>query len=300
MFRAPELLIMGSGALADAAEASLRRRRRRVERVDDVGRIGARLRAGSVLILTAGADLDRVLPVVAERVTHRGQTSPRVLLLSDRRAPLAPPASVADAGLRIEHIDIERSAARLLLARWPLHVGCDPLFGQQVHLVIAGRTPLADAVLLHALRLAHYSERQPVMTLLCDEPDAWERDFSAAHPQASSFSSLSFRYPEQPVLASDAPVSGVIVCAQPANAGLELADALARTIAAGAGRFARRSARRRRRRARRQPGRLGRPDPAVLAASHGADARGVAGWARRRAGPGHPRTLSRYQCRAGA
>ena len=235
MFRAPELLIMGSGALADAAEASLRRRRRRVERVDDVGRIGARLRAGSVLILTAGADLDRVLPVVAERVTHRGQTSPRVLLLSDRRAPLALPASVADAGLRIEHIDIERSAARLLLARWPLHVGCDPLFGQQVHLVIAGRTPLADAVLLHALRLAHYSERQPVMTLLCDDPDAWERDFSAAHPQASSFSSLSFRRPEQPVLASDAPVSGVIVCAQPANAGLELADALARTIAAEQG-----------------------------------------------------------------
>jgi hypothetical protein len=158
-----------------------------------------------------------------------------VLLLTEHGSPLLDRAQGPDLDqapeARVEQIAIERSAARLLLARWPLHFGFDPRFGQQLHLVIAGRTPLADALLVHALRLAHYSELPPAMTLVCDDPQAWERDFTATHPQAGSFSRLRFCRPEQPVSAADAPVSGVIVCAQPASAGLELAEALADRIA---------------------------------------------------------------------
>ena len=175
------------------------------------------------------------MPLLASDAKPRDRSPSRVLLLSDCGSRVSMPASAAEVGARVQFIDIERSAARSLLARWPLHFGFDPLFGQQVHLIIAGRTPFADALLVHALRLAHYSELQPVMTLLCEDPAAWERDFSAAHPQAGAFSRLRFRRSEQPQLAAEAPVTGVVVCAQPANAGLALADALARTIAAEQG-----------------------------------------------------------------
>lgn len=231
MFRTPEVLVMGSGVLADAVQASLRRRHRRVERVHDAARIGTRLRAGSTLILTAGADLERVLPLVTS--LHQGRAPSRVLLLSDAREPLAlgPRALAEDAGARVEPVDVERSAARLLLVRWPLHFGCDPLFGQQVHLVIAGRTALADALLVHALRVAHYSAREPLVTLLCDAPETWRRDFDAMHPQAQTFSRLRFCPLDDPALEGEAPVCGVVVCEQPHDAGLQLAETLARRIA---------------------------------------------------------------------
>lgn len=230
-----DVLILGRDGLADAVEASLRRCRRRVERVVDVARVGGRLRAGQALLMTAAADLASVLPAVAGYSARGRGSALRLLLLSEQGAPLPDGAVVGGGDVPVEQIDIPRSAARLLLARWPLHVGFDPPFGQQVHLVIAGRTPLADALLVHALRLAHYSECQPVMTLIDDDPAAWERDFAVAHPRAGSFSRPRFRRPEQVVSAADAPVSGVIVCAKPATAALELGERLARRIAAEQG-----------------------------------------------------------------
>jgi len=231
MFRAPEVLVMGAGPLADAAQESLRRCHRRVDRVSGADRLRSGLRAGSTLILTAGADLDQVLPMVAARRLHQGQAPPRVLLLSDAQEPLAPWTSDDDAGPRFERVDVERTAARLLLARWPLHAGCDPLFGQQVHLVIVGRTALADALLVHALRVAHYSERGPVMTLLSDAPERWQHESAAAHPQAETFSRLRFRALDEPILGAEAPVCGVVVCTHSADAGLQRAESLVRTIA---------------------------------------------------------------------
>jgi hypothetical protein len=183
------------------------------------------------LILTAGADLDRALSEVAARRVHQGQAPPRVLLLSDAQEPLEPWVSDDAAVPRVERVDLERTAARLLLARWPLHAGCDPLFGQQVHLVIVGRTALADALLVHALRIAHYSEREPVMTLLSDAPERWQQAFAAAHPQAETFSRLRFRALDEPALGGEAPVCGVVVCGHPADSGLERAESLVRTIA---------------------------------------------------------------------
>jgi hypothetical protein len=231
MLRAPEVLVMGGGPLADAVQESLRRRHRRVDRLPDADRLGARLRGGSTLILTAGAELDRALSEVAARRVRQGQTSPRILLLSDAQEPLEPCVSEAVSMPYVERVDLERTAARLLLARWPLHVGCDPLFGQQVHLVIVGRTALADALLVHALRIAHYSEREPVMTLLSEVPERWQQAFAAVHPQAETFSRLRFRALDEPALGGEPPVCGVVVCAHPPDFGLERAESLVRTIA---------------------------------------------------------------------
>jgi hypothetical protein len=157
------------------------------------------------------------------------------LVLIDSREQLSA-LSAAEAVLPFESIDIERSAARLLLARWPLHFGCDPLFGQHLHLMIAGRAPPADALLLQSLRLAHYSEHPPAFTLLSDAPDAWRADLEARHPQAQAFSGLHFRPLQQPDLASLPPVTSVVVAVDPPTRGLEIAEQLARQLVHGQGR----------------------------------------------------------------
>ncbi len=236
--------------MADEVEAALRRARRPVVQVADVDEAARRLRHVRTLVFAGVVDLERALsrtaalldagPTTADqtgqapqRATRRSAAT-RILLLSDSRQPL--PASVAaDAALAFEHIEVERRAARLLLARWPLHIGCDPLFGQDIHLLIAGRAPPADALLLHALRLAHYSERPPVITLLSDSPDAWRAEFEAKHPQARAFSLLHFRSLRQWDLASLPAVTSAMVLVDPPTRGLAIAEQLTVELARGQG-----------------------------------------------------------------
>jgi len=226
---APEVLIYGSDPLAAEVASSLQRAHRRFLRVDTIEAARRWLRRAQFLMLAGDPDASGTLRQVIGQIGERRRRSNlRVLLLSDSQTLVTPPGGDA---LTVEHVDIERSAARLLLARWPLHLGCDPLFGQTVHLVIAGRAPPADALLLHTLRLAHYSDRAPVVTLLSDEPAASQDAFMGAHPQATTFSELHFQRLGHPEFAGLPPVTGAVVCLEPSS-GLDVACALARDIAA--------------------------------------------------------------------
>lgn len=241
MLRAPEVLIAGSGSLAKDTAMALSRHHRRVVWIDQLDRIGKRMHPDATLIVTAeetqppGNDRNQTWEQLWAALDARLQcrrTLPRILLLSEAGAsfPAQLPASAQDIEPQIERLVLEQSAARLLFTRWPLHFGCDPLFGQQVHWLICGRTPLADALLLHMLRIAHYSEKKPVITLVSDAPEHWHQNFTSTYPGAEAFSRLHFCSHDDPVPGDEAAVSGVIICAPPSGIALEFVEFLALSI----------------------------------------------------------------------
>ncbi len=123
-----------------------------------------------------------------------GQPRPiqRLILMHPRDPAPALPVLEPDDPLRIETFAIEDRAARALLRRWPLHLGLDPGFGQIPHLLILGFAPPARALLLEALRLAHYGQGRARISLACDRHLAIAAEFRAAYPQADSIADLSF------------------------------------------------------------------------------------------------------------
>ncbi|KAA6183317.1 Ryanodine receptor Ryr [Thiohalocapsa marina] len=246
----PLLLLCGQGALADAVADSLRRDGRRVRRMQAVDPAGSALRRVDILLLAGVTDIQRELARIADAL-QGARRRPRVLVLEDGREPLAD--AVRAAGLPVEILRLQRLAARVLLRRWPLHYACDPLFDQPVHLLLAGRTPLAEALLEQALRLGHYGDRPPTLTLLDDRPAAWRADVEARLPQAPAFSRLRFGpldppgptsppwlpdlpdRPNPPDLPAAVPVTGVFVLVEPPARGLQVAERLVATIASAHG-----------------------------------------------------------------
>ncbi|MCF7991261.1 MAG: Ryanodine receptor Ryr [Thiohalocapsa sp.] len=207
----------------------MRRGPRRVERIYD----GARLAAGrgrwAAVLLAGRLDVDAVAPALA--VLRERRRPPRVLALGTALHPPPLPASDDTDAPPAASIDLERRAARMLLHRWPLHLGADPAFGQDIHVVIAGAGALARALLPQVLRVAHYSERPPTVTVLDEDAAVREHDFSRDYPQAHRFSRLRFRPPREAALSGEAPVTGVFVCDGDARKGTESALRLRDRIA---------------------------------------------------------------------
>ena len=116
----------------------------------------------------------------------------RLILMHPRDPAPVLPASQPDDPLHIETFAIEDRAARALFRRWPLHLGLDPGFGQVPHLLFLGFAPPARALLLQALRLAHYGQGRPRISLACDRHEAVATELLAAHPQAPLIADLRF------------------------------------------------------------------------------------------------------------
>lgn len=233
MFRAPDLVIIGTGPLADAALAALARRRLRVVRFEDIAGADRHLAGARVVLLIAGEHSGAALARLAELWARTSRSGQRVVLLSGAGAPLPPslPAMPAPVERRLEHVILEDAAARRLLARWPLHLGFDPAFGQRLHLLLAGRSALADALLAQALRVGHYSDCPPVITLLDPAPDVWQAAVAGALPEAGHAGELRFRPVSDPGLGDAPPVSSGIVCVAPPGTALETAETLAARLA---------------------------------------------------------------------
>lgn len=229
--RRPQVLLLGEGVVAEACERALQAGPERLLRLAP-GEVDARqLRQAAVLILADAPDPRPLLDALSPRLEQLDRRHPlRVLMLDDEARldaqALAEAAARLPAWIRLEWVPIPQHAARQLLARWPLHWGADPRFGQRAHLLILGERRFADALLVHALRVSGYGDPQTRLTLLGDSPAAWEQRFARAYPQARQIAELSFQSRQAPELAAAPPVTMAVVCTRPAAEALNQAQAL--------------------------------------------------------------------------
>ena len=195
-FLRPPVLVMGSAPLADQVVAGLGRDGCLARRIDRVQL--AMLKPGRTPLLIL-ADPPGAPDLIAELIERsrkgpQGRRRPpqRLILMHPREpAPALPILEPADPW-RIDTFAIRDRAARALLARWPLHLGMDPRFGQAPHLLIIGFDDPAEALMLQALRLIHLGQGSPRITLLCDDNEAIAAKFLAAYPQAPLIADLQF------------------------------------------------------------------------------------------------------------
>ena len=233
------ILLCGRGTLADETAAALARGRRRCVRVEAVGlERDPRLDKAAALILAgtrafaAESGPGATDGLVGEPLARlRRRRPPRVILLTDGEDGEPPPGADGEAVPGLEHVHLPRRAARLLLARWPLHLGADPGYTAHQHLLIAGRSPVAEALLVHALRLSAYGAMPLTLTLIDAGAEAWRTAFERRHPQAGRIATLRFLSPEDPALTRGPPVSLGFVLSEPAAAALALAQRLSVRLA---------------------------------------------------------------------
>ena len=224
-FRRTSILVLGGDALADQVVASLRREGHRARRLDPLDSLAPDKANTLTLLDPAALDPTRT-PVliladppdaptlVAHLLAHireanrqhlagrrlagqggwpgRPRPVQRLILMHPRDpAPVLPAPEPGDP-LQIETFAIEDRAARAVLRRWPPHLGLDPGFGQVPHLLFLGFAPPARALLLQALRLAHYGQGRPRISLVCDHHAAIATDLLGAYPQAHLIADLRF------------------------------------------------------------------------------------------------------------
>ncbi len=228
----PRLLLIGEGAAAEACARVLGLVGQ--ERLANEALLrgeSSLLRKADVLILAEEGDLRQALAGLLARSSEQTRRRPlRVLLvdeaISDGAAILAEAEAQRPAWVQLEYVSIPRRAARALLARWPLHWGADPRFGQRVHLLIVGECPFADALLLQALQLSGYGPGTTRVTLFSETSAAWRRRFEVAYPQAHQIADLRFESVVSPDWAVAPPVTMVVVCTEPATEALAQAQRL--------------------------------------------------------------------------
>jgi hypothetical protein len=219
------LLVAGSGSLADVLRMELRSNRRPHRWLDLEARRRPSLGRADTLILIGPPAAAPIPPRLIDAY-HRRHRPGRLLLIGDQTLPPLPQPDAEALPLIVETIEVEARAAQIMLRRWPPHLGADPGFGQQPHLLIAGRAPPADALLLHALHLAHYGEAPPLVTLLDAEPADRRNAFETRYPQAGQVGQLHFRPLDDPRLDGTPPVTLAVVCLTDVEQGIDLARAL--------------------------------------------------------------------------
>ena len=224
LFQAP-IGVAGRDPLARRVLDSLRRSGRRARRLDLVpGERLAGLRL-AVLILADPEDPLALLRGLAGTLPPRRRPL-RVILVLAARPALHPPEDLVwpKGPLAIESFALEERVARVLLARWPLHLGFDPRFDQGPHLLIAGFGPLARAFLAHALRLIQYGGPRPRVSILCPDPQGSARWLGEQYPQAPQVAEIHWLGADPAALRGLTPPSLALVeMDPPAQEGLALA-----------------------------------------------------------------------------
>lgn len=233
--------ICGAGPLPQRIREGLSQGGRSARLVSP-GRV-ARLDPGDceTLVLIEGPDVLELVRGLQVRLSgRRRRGEPLRLILvhaADPPPPLPPGLGALDpkAPLRLETFALEDRAARALLARWPLHLGLDPPFGQRPHLLILGFAPPARALLLQALRLIHYGEGRAWVTVACADPSALGAEIAARYPQAGQVAEIRCITLDPIDLSPFPPVTQVLVCLDPAEPGLALVRHLAQRLAQAQG-----------------------------------------------------------------
>jgi hypothetical protein len=233
MFVGKTILVAGKGVVARMVAEGLRAAARPVRRVDGLDDLEALVRSARILILADALTDTRDL---IGRLRDADRLRPR-----RRRPPLrvilpfvgSPPVSVeppGDTPMRVEVLDLEHQAARIWLARWPLHAGMDPPFGQRVHVLIAGTAAPRRALALHAMRLAHYGAVPSAFTFAGPDPVGDRRALLSVLPQAERCCDLRFTRIDAPLLDERPVITSVYVCETPPEQGLETAHRLKHLI----------------------------------------------------------------------
>ncbi len=195
-FGPPPILVYGPGPLADQVTEGLCLDGRKTARIETDQL--ARLDPGRIRTLIL-ADPPNAPELVAEIVTRAQQSrrrarrsAQRLILMHSQDPPPALAVPDSDGPLRLETFAIQTRAARALLNRWPLHLGMDPRFGQRPHLVIAGFADPARAVLIQSLRLIHYGNGRPRISVICDRSHEVAADFLGTYTQATRIADIRF------------------------------------------------------------------------------------------------------------
>ena len=227
LFGSPPTLVSGDGPVAATLCDRLRRDGRAVRQLNPGALTAGQVRHAETLILADPEDPAAAVATVLALAAERSPRSPPLRLILAHRGPWPERTPAADGPVHLEGLALEAQAARALLAARPLHAGCDPLYGQVPHLLIAGTAPPALALLVQAMRLGHYGPDQAVFTLAADPPDAWRDAVLGTYPQAPQCCRLRFTGLAGLDLDGAPPVTGVWVLMDPPEAGLDLAQTLA-------------------------------------------------------------------------
>ncbi|HYN79681.1 MAG TPA: RyR domain-containing protein [Lamprocystis sp. (in: g-proteobacteria)] len=241
-FRDPPIWVAGAEPLVQRVVAGLRREQRPVRAVSLNDLAGLTAKGRRTLILADPPSPADLIPALVERLgtdPGRRRAAPlRLILIHQAEPPPSLPELDPPDCIELETFALEDRAARVLLARWPLHVGFDPGFGQRPHLLVAGFAPPARAVLVQALRLIPYGAGRPRVTVAVADPRV-QADFSRVYPQAGQVAEMCWSGADLPRLAQAPPVTQVLVCPDPsADAGdsvIARVGTIARRLAADQG-----------------------------------------------------------------
>ncbi len=214
-------VILGQGRTAEAVASNLRTCcTTGVEFVSTLGRIeqAGIHKVRRLVVVTDGlTDVPNVVGRVGDLCRRRRRAKlPLDLLmltgdLAGNEASLALPEAETVSRIVIRSLSIPQRAARLLLSRFPLHAGADVVFGQPLHILIAGFGVLGRAIALQVMRLAHNGHGKPRLTILADEPERYRNKFFSAFPQAGQVAELTFLNLDG-WMESDCPITSVFVC----------------------------------------------------------------------------------------
>ncbi len=235
------ILVQGRALLAERVVAALHRDGRRAALIEDarLARLDPR-RIHTLILADPPEPAAAVATLLARTRPRRGGASQRLILMHQADPPPRLPEPELGSPWRLETFSIHDRAARALLIRWPLHLGLDPRFGQRPHLLFAGFADPAAAILVQSLRLIHYGNGRPLISVLGADERA--TGFLDDYPQAPEIADLRF-IPDPAgaaaTLVSDRAspaVTLVVVCPGDALAqGLATARQIIETLAIGQG-----------------------------------------------------------------
>ena len=232
LFGKPPVWVAGEESLVRRVVGRLHRIGRRARQVALADLAGLKPGACRTLVLADPPGPVELIASLAERLGDqpgRGRRSvPLRLILMHQADPPPPLPELDPAGaILVETFALEDRAARVLLKRWPLHCGLDPVFGQRPHLLVVGLGQPARAMIVHALRLIPYGEGRPRVTVVDLGPQQ-RAAFVQSYPYADQVADLVWADLDQLDLAGAPPVTQVLVCPNPSVAG---AIAIARHLA---------------------------------------------------------------------
>jgi RyR domain len=217
---AVKTVIVGTGETAEAVTVRLRAWNRATVLVSDLARLeqaGIHKARRLVVVADGLTDVPDIVGCVVELCRRRRRAKQRLdllLLTGDlvgNEASLVMPEVEPDSAVATRSLSIPQRAARLLLSRFPLHLGADVVFGQPLHILVAGFGALGRAIALQTVRLAHYGHGKPRLTILADEPERCRNDFFSAFPEAGQAAGLTFLNLDGR-MESDCPISSAFVC----------------------------------------------------------------------------------------
>jgi len=228
------ILIAGSGTIARRIFEALVAAGRPARRLSDLDHAAARFRSARTLIVadpTVNADM--LVQQAAAFSRHRPIRRPplRLILVRSEKDSPSPHVLREATRLSIENFDPKIRAARSLLARWPPHTGMDPPFLQVPHILFVGFADPAPALLVQTLRLIHYGDGMPVITLADRDTESLRNKVLGAFPQAERFCRLRFTGIEEIDLRGTPPVTGAFVCIAIPEQGLVSAQQVRAQIA---------------------------------------------------------------------